>query len=269
MPYVDYLVATGKGYAFGWVLRKLAALVADGEQTKLYGFRCKKLGPLVVGLKEDTRDWIVSASGSEAHGIATMLTHSNIAELSIARIDIQETVKVPDADMIITLLNPRPVYKAVNVKSINERGNTLYIGSAMSRARMRIYNKSAEEGIYPEGGGEYLRVEIQLRNEYADKAMRMIADGQIDDLLSFWIDKMLQQTDAERVREMVKLHKVEGNPFKEQRDDNWVERRKQWIETVVLSAIRALVLASPGYLDYLIARLQEMKELLPDDLFSN
>lgn len=265
MATVDYLVVTGYAGAFGRALRDFAAAVVDGDETYVYGFRCKRAGALVVGYKEQTREWLVSVSGSAADGIARSLYTADISKLSVARIDIQATITVPDADMVVGMLTPKRVYTACRVTQINNRGATLYIGSATSRARMRVYNKSAESALYPDEEGEYLRFEIQLRDKYADAALKEVLSGAEDAVLAFWLGKMLSEHDANWAMAKIKAQSPSHNPFKDEGEEGWIERRKRWIETTVIPAIRSLVLVSPSYLNFLLNVLQSMRDEQPDE----
>ncbi|MQJ21768.1 hypothetical protein EI020_24605, partial [Escherichia coli] len=95
-------------------------------------------------------------------------------------------------------LSPKKVYDATRVTKVNGEGETLYVGAPKSRARLRIYNKSAEAGIEHETG-KYLRIEVQLRDRYADQAYNVWLDGKPDSVLAYWVGKMLDDASARDV----------------------------------------------------------------------
>ena len=94
------------------------------------------------------------ASGSWAHAIARKLDRLLPVEgRSVARIDVQATLAVHDADAIIRTTVPNRRYKGTLIQTVFGKGATLYVGAPSSDARLRLYNKSAESGEYPEAAG--------------------------------------------------------------------------------------------------------------------
>lgn len=128
--------------------------------------RCDEDG-LFVGRFSNGR-WIVSCAGARADDVMRVLALTDI-QPSVARLDLQVTVGVDDADAIIRSIKPNARYKTLLAAPVGEgeRGATLYIGAPKSRKRLRVYNKSAQSGMQPPLG-EYLRIELQLRDAEAD-----------------------------------------------------------------------------------------------------
>lgn len=89
---------------------------------------------------------------------------------SIARMDVQHTTVVPDADDLILGLQSSPRYQRLLLDPRPGRGSTLYVGSPKSRARIRVYNKSVQADIHPDdASGEYVRIELQARDIVAEQ----------------------------------------------------------------------------------------------------
>ena len=160
--------------------------------------------------------------------------------MSVARLDLQATVWVADADAIVATTVPSKRYKCTLMRNLYDRGCTLYIGSPSSDARMRLYNKSAESGQYPPEGGEWLRVELQLRNRYADRAWvnwRKRAQG---NLLLEYLRKMTDMRTYMMIRDAID-HGDEP-VIDQDTDDDWITRRLYWLQHTVVPALRRLAL---------------------------
>lgn len=125
---------------------------------------------------------MLRASGAHAHVVALRAVlpayvRDYACSWSISRLDLQRTVVVQDADFLIRNAQSSHRYHRLLLDPSPERGVTLYVGSPKSRVRLRVYNKSAQSGEYPESG-EYLRVELQSRNENAELIWNSLAlDG--------------------------------------------------------------------------------------------
>jgi len=161
-------------------------------------------------------------------------------DMSVARIDLQATMWVADADAIITTVVPCKRYKCTLVRPLYERGCTLYVGAPSSDARLRMYNKSVESGQYPPEGGEWLRVELQLRNRYADRAwLNWRKRAQAGFLLEY-LRKMTDERTYRMVRDA--MEHGEEPVIDEDVDDDWIERRLYWLRHTVIPALRRLAL---------------------------
>ena len=64
--------------------------------------------------------------------------------------------------------------KGVYMETVGEIGETLYIGSAGSTKRIRIYDKAAEQGLKNE---DWTRVELQLRNSAAAQSFLLLINS--------------------------------------------------------------------------------------------
>ncbi|MQJ21700.1 hypothetical protein EI020_24155, partial [Escherichia coli] len=202
----------------------------------------------------DSARSLIARTGNSAHDAATMLYCLKPEGLSIARLDVQETVVVDNPDRTIAFLSPGKAYDATRVTKVNGEGETLYVGAPKSRARLRLYNKTAESGLSPEIG-KYLRVEVQLRDRYADQAYGKWVDGKVADVLSYWIGKMLDEPSARDMLNLCKHLSVQSLGQIEQPDDEWASRRKLWFERSVVPAMAKLFLQEPDYLETAIRLL--------------
>ncbi|MQL46345.1 replication initiation factor domain-containing protein [Escherichia coli] len=220
----------------------------------LYGYSGMTHKSIRDGVSYDGSRGMIAGTGSAAHDAATMLYSLNVQGLSIARIDVQETLVVDNPDRTIMFLSPRKAYAATRISTVHGEGETLYVGAPKSRARLRLYNKTAESGLSPEIG-KYLRVEVQLRDRYADQAYGKWVDGKVADVLSYWIGKMLDEPSARDMLNLCKHLSVQSLGQIEQPDDEWASRRKLWFERSVVPAMAKLFLQEPDYLETAIRLL--------------
>jgi len=185
---------------------------------------------------------IYQASGSWAHAIARKLDRLLPVEgRSVARIDVQATLAVHDADAIIRATVPNRRYKSTLIQSVYDRGATLYVGAPASDARLRLYNKSAESGEYPDDGGEWLRVELQLRNKYADRMYAAFLSGAGGGTALEFVRRMGDNNLYRLLRDNTS-DLAEAPYWDEDSDLDWVGRRIHWLVHCVVPALRKLVL---------------------------
>jgi len=233
----------------------LGQYVHDGKDFRImnyYGMKGKN-GTFIGQNSERIMLW---SSGSEAHYVAKTLKTELFEGFSVARIDLQITMSVLDADYMIECIQPSKIYKSVKVVNLNEKGTTLYIGAPTSNLRLRIYNKSAESGIKPETGGEFARFELQCRNQYADKAFIALRNNMVRAFYLMILKKMLDKFTYNIVEGA--LRDADEELFTDTfpyRQDDPVERRKRWLENSVFPAMRRMLIDDRDYLDNFIKRL--------------
>lgn len=232
----------------------ILASLANGKRTAVYGYTGMTHKSITYAISRDGRRALVAGTGSAAHEAGTLVYTLADEGLSIARLDIQETIIVDNPDRTIMFLTPKKVYGGTRVSAINGEGETLYVGSPKSRARLRVYNKSAESGLTPDQG-KYLRVEVQLRDSYADQAYRLWLDGQADNVLSYWIGKMLEESSARDLHNLCKMLCVDRIGQVEPEDEDWIGRRKIWFERSVVPAMARLFLVDPDYVQVAVRLL--------------
>lgn len=260
MASVDYLVVTwmlNEAVAQS-LLQRLYRIIEATETASAYGARGKKGRYGFAGEWNDGRI-ILASSGNNANVIALAALSSFPKEgRSIARLDVQVTLIVDDADSVILRALPSKRYQSYRYASVHERGATLYVGSPRSDARLRIYNKSAESKVQPDDGKEYLRYEMQLRNRYAEQGWSMIADGLGNQLLVNWVDKMVPDGYTnELLSGWLSVYGAKFNSIIVEDDDDMLSRRKRWIERTVVPALRKMLALDPGYLDVLYSLLSD------------
>ncbi len=214
--------------------------VADGRDIRIRGYIGKQQDKVFVGDNGDRV--LVQATGSSAHEVLSWRYWLQADDLSVARFDAQITIKCADPDNVIIGTRPSKLYKATLIYGLNHEGATLYVGAPTSRMRVRIYNKTAESGITADDGSRLLRVECQWRDEYADRALRYYAGGELDQYFMFHIRKI---GDA-YIHNLVAaaLEYPDGRVVElEDLEDDWVGRRLNWLEQSVRPAIQRLAAA--------------------------
>jgi hypothetical protein len=222
-----------------------------------YGFR----GDNAVFVGQSVDRLMIWASGSEAHYVAKTINTGVFESYSVARMDLQITMTSLDADYMIEYIQPAKVYKATKVVNLSEKGTTLYIGAPTSRVRLRIYNKTAESGIVPEGGGEYVRFELQCRNQYADKAFVAFRNNMVRSFYLMMIKRMVDNYTYKLVEGAIRSADEElfTDDFPVSKDDP-VARKKRWLEQSVLPALRRLLVEDKEYVDNFIRLLYDGAE---------
>jgi len=217
-----------------------------------YGFRGNN--GVFVGQSDDRV--IVWSSGAEAHYVAKTIDTTLTESYSVARMDLQITITSLDADYMIEYIQPAKVYKATKIVNLNEKGTTLYIGAPTSRVRLRVYNKTAESGITPDTGGEYVRFELQCRNQYADKSFVALRNNMLRSFFLMILKKMVDAYTYKLVEGAIRSSEEElfTDDFPSTKDDP-IARKKRWLEQSVLPALRRLLVEDKEYVDNFIKSL--------------
>jgi len=231
-----------------------------GRQLAFRGFQGITKDGVFVGYRHYDDRIIVQGIGSAANrAILIFSERSKGKKQSVARFDAQVTFKVDDADRVIVFTSPKKRYKAMRVSAVFERGDTLYVGSAKSAYRLRIYNKTAQSGIAP-NEGEYIRFEITFRNSLADTAYKAYLEGDMDLYFLGYLGQMVDEVTYNLVKHILfKNMTVEPRLFENEKDEG-IERTKIWLENVVIPCIQKLYLRDPDYTAKLIETLDKIIE---------
>jgi len=270
MVRVDYFVITAQRNArvdahYPVFVGQYVSGAREERIMQFHGFR----GENSVFVGQSTDRLMVWASGSEAHYIAKTLNTSVFESFSVARIDLQVTMTSLDADYMIEYIQPAKIYKATKVVNINEKGTTLYVGSPASNLRLRVYNKSAESGIVPEAGGEYVRFELQCRNNYADKAFTAFRNNMARSFYLMILKRMVDNYTYKLVEGAIRSSDEELfiDEFPSRKDDP-ISRKKRWLEQSVLPALRRLLVEDKEYVDEFIRLLYNgNSDRLSEDMY--
>jgi len=224
----------------------------DASLLGYFGFR----GDNGVFAGENGQRYLFWASGNEAHYMATTLKTENWEGISVARIDLQITITCLDADYLIEHIQPNKSYKSTLIVNLNDKGSTLYVGSPTSRIRLRIYNKTAQSGLQPDEGGEYIRFELQCRDSYADKAYTALRNNMARAFFTMYVKKMLDTYTTNIVQSSLASFNEElfVGDFRENKEDRLL-RKKRWIEQTVLPSLRRMLVEDKDYVDKIIDRL--------------
>jgi hypothetical protein len=261
----DYLVATvpRTEAAEASYPVMVAYWLPDPKPFALYGYRGYKSGKVFVGENEDR--YLVQATGAIAHDVALRFPLPVDHELSVARIDVQVTLVTQDADFFIRACEPQGPYQATRWSRVGEPGETLYVGAPKSDCRLRIYNKTAESGIKPQVPGDFVRVEIQFRNRYADRMFRAIrARAPRLPFLSH-LRRMVDSFTFDAVKRHVESVEEELFPEEEPQEIDALSRRKAWLERSVIPALRKVLAEEPEYLQ---AFLKILDNPFSEDVYS-
>jgi hypothetical protein len=209
-----------------------------------------------VGQSEDRL--MIWSSGRNAHYVARTIKTELFDSYSVARMDLQITMTSLDADYMIEYIQPNKIYKAIKVVNIGEKGTTLYVGAPTSRVRLRVYNKTAESGIAPEGGGEYVRFELQCRDQYADKAFVAVRNNMARSFYLMMLKKMIDAYTYKLVEGAIRSADEELfiDDFPTSKDDP-LSRKKRWLEQSVLPALRRLLVEDRDYVDNFVKLLYD------------
>lgn len=254
---VDYLTVTwtadNKAEA---VYPHFYARVYQGAPVYMRGYRGWIKEKLFFGRSDDR--FMLQATSSKADVVIREYDFRAFTGCSFARVDLQLTVEVPNADTIILQTRPPKPYRSTLTYSLSDPGATLYVGAPSSRARLRLYNKSAESGVKPDPHSDYLRVELQLRDLYADRAATYYYADQCAAFFRAYIAKMADAFILDLVDRAIGSPHPAPPPIEEPEQD-WIARRYAWLEDSVKPAIVKLALVDPqgvaAYIRTLIDKL--------------
>jgi hypothetical protein len=228
-------------------------LSIDGRFRRFYGYAGYVKDNFFVG--DNGERLMIQATGSRAESIWSLID-SAWQGLSVARMDIQLTILVADADSVVCRTMPSAAYKSVRVVNLGERGSTLYVGSSKSRCRVRMYNKTAESGESLIAGMERLRIELQTRDDYADRCLVNMRAGAGDMFFRYYISRMTDGFVTNLVdrafqhSDMVAM--VETDTEKSD------ESKKVWLENTVLPALAKLSVSDKDYFKDFLERVREL-----------
>jgi hypothetical protein len=234
-----------------------------GKPLAFRGFKGISKEGVFVGYRHYDDRILVQGIGSAANrAILIFSERSKGKKQSVARFDAQVTFIVDDADRTIMFASPKKRYRSMRITSVNERGETLYIGSPTSAYRLRVYNKTAQANISPERG-EYIRFEITFRNSLADTAYKAYLEGDMMAYFLGYLSQMVDEVTYNMVRYILdKNMTIEPRIF-ERENDEGIEKTKVWLENVVMPCLQKLYLRDPEYVSSLIERLDK---ILGDDV---
>jgi len=251
----DYLVATVPLTSISPErLNVFEELSTGGKFRRIFGYAGYVKDNFYVG--DNGERLMLQATGSMADRIWPLID-TTWQGLSVARLDIQLTILVADADSVICRTIPSAAYKAIRMVNLGERGSTLYVGSSKSRCRLRMYNKTAEAGEERVQDMEKLRIELQTRDDYADRCLINMHAGSGDMFFRYYVSRMTDGFVTNLVdrafqhSDMVSMIDVDT--------DKPDESRKVWLENTVLPALAKLSVSDK---DYVREFLQKIKELL-------
>jgi hypothetical protein len=210
------------------------------HRTGAYGWRAKQV---FIGSYDSGR-LLIEASGVMAQAAIPVIAAILPTEgLSVARLDAQATVAVPDADRMVKSVIPSRRYKCSLISNLWDTGATLYVGAPSSERRLRVYNKTAESGEIPADGGEWLRVEIQARDRYADRLYRAYMKGALTGVYLEYVRAMADDVLYRLLRDSV--CDLSAPTWDEDEDaTDWVARRARWLRETIVPALRRLALHS-------------------------
>jgi hypothetical protein len=121
-----------------------------------------------------------------------------------------------------------------------------------------VYNKTAESGIVPEVGGEYVRFELQCRDQYADKAFVAVRNNMARSFYLMMLKKMIDAYTFKLVEGAIRSAEDElfVDDFPMSKDDP-LSRKKRWLEQSVLPALRRLLVEDRDYVDNFVKLLYD------------
>jgi hypothetical protein len=200
------------------------------------------------GYNAYARRYMFIATGAYADECASRIPEALDTYASFARVDVQSTFKVSDADAFIRDLKRARRYQATRISRDGDRGATFYVGSRSSNLFCRVYNKSIEANLLPDGDGELVRVEFVLRDDYADKVWRRFRGGELDFVFGSLVERMFERDSATCIIERVQIALSGRDLELLRRDhDDWRERRLAWLENTVIPALNKLMTESPEF----------------------
>jgi len=232
--------------------------VEDGQKLAFRGFQGMSKEGVFIGYRPYDDRAIVQGIGSAAdRAVIIFSERSKSKKRSVARFDAQVTFAIDDADRTILFASPKRRYKSMRVSQINDRGETLYVGSPTSAYRLRVYNKTAQANIKPDNG-EYIRFEITFRNSLADSAYEAYLQGNINVYFLGYLSQMVDEVTFNLVKHILDKNMTADPRLFEKDIDEGLEKTKVWLESVVVPCIQKLYLRDPEYVTKLVDILDKM-----------
>jgi hypothetical protein len=251
----DYLVATVPiNSVQPEQLNVFEEMTIDGQFRRFFGYAGYMKDNFYIG--DNGSRLLIQATGSKADHILPLI-ETGWSGLSVARLDIQLTILVADADSVVCKTMPSAAYKSVRMVNLSERGSTLYVGSSKSRCRLRMYNKTAEAGEELVAGMERLRIELQTRDDYADRCLINMRAGSGDMFFRYYVSRMTDGFITNLIDRAFKHSDMLA--MVDIKTDKSDESRKVWLEHTVLPALAKLSVSDK---DYVKDFLHKVKDLL-------
>jgi len=186
---VDFLSFTLPFGHLPEAFRILDGFALKSKEKGLYGYLFSYVAPGCTVLYSPDRPDVhvqLSGRGCDMFDVLSLPDHAKITRLDIAFDSFDGAYTVEDVRGC--LLQQRFGGTARHITGFvgftrEAPGQTLYIGSPKSDARLRIYDKASEQGIAPEqrqGYSDWTRFELQLRGDVAKVAyaqMKKYAEG--------------------------------------------------------------------------------------------
>lgn len=235
------------------------AQLEGGKEFSFQGYKGVSCNGLVYAISWDGRRALVQGSGYESSAAAALFNLLAKEGASVSRIDVQVTFEHHNADGLIAMIQPTKLYQAYRITRLDDRGSTLYIGAPKSRVRMRIYNKTAESGMRLSEDMECVRVEVQARDAYAERAWKLFKQGKLDDWINHWACKMLSDVDQQTIACYLSTYDATSITSLKEDLESTTDRRKLWFETTVVPAMKRVLHVDPDYLEVMIDLLKERK----------
>lgn len=259
----DYLVCTAILDGAGLdAINTLARMLQCDKHMRMYGYDGVGRRGAFVG--DDGNRMLLSVAGADADTVLGTFDVRMLTGLSIARLDLQMTIPVADPDAVIIGMRPSKMYKSTLTYSVYGTGATMYVGAPSSRARLRVYNKTAQSGQVAVDGRHLLRVELQLRNEYADRALFYVGTGTVDQYYMYHVKRMADAYVVAIVERAIG-EGVTTIVIDEPDADDQIARRKRWLEETVAPSLRKLLLIDPEYVKQLLASVLDEADSKPYD----
>jgi hypothetical protein len=181
-------------------------------------------------------------TGAYAQECAARIPEQLDTYASFARIDIQSTFKVNDADEFISKLKHARRYQATRINREDRRGATFYVGSRSSALFARAYNKTAESNLQSDDESEFVRVEFCLRDKYADRVWTQFRSNKLEQMFVSLVERMFDEISAKQILERASLDLTEREKLMLASDvSDWRERRLAWLESTVVPALQKLM----------------------------
>lgn len=243
---IDYAVITmPKVITVEAAIPHFSAATAGGVRQVRSGYVGVQKGKTFLGYHDVAARWMFIRTGYAAVDIVDFVPERLDPYLSVARLDVQATFPCDDADHFIKMLMPSSRYSARRLSPVDDRGETLYIGSPSSDLMARIYNKTAESGLPYDDGRELVRVEFVLRDKYADKAWERARVGDLDSVWVALAKKMLTRDSSSAVVMHAQAEPANDFVLFHQQDNDVVSRRLRWLESVVVPALNKMIALEP------------------------
>lgn len=147
-------------------------------------------------------------------------------------------------------------------------GHTINVGSGASRIYMRLYNKGLEQNV----NKMWIRLELEIKKEYAEKMQTLVTTEEIGPLVSKILNNYIRvvEKDGNKNKSRYKtkeywlniVNTIEKQKLTSRAEEKTIQDTKDWISKQVSTSLALITMYDEGNIDFIIHEIIEGKKKL-------